>query len=129
PPFEADSVPGILTRVAYQPSKPLREWAPDVPGDVEDIVSRATAKEPAARYPDGRAMADDVEDVLAGRAPRHREGWAAPAPGTGTVASRTAAALPELSLDAPATPARRRRRRTTARLVAVLGAVSALYFY
>ena len=130
PPFEADSVPGILTRVAYQPSKPLRKWAPDVPADVEDIVSRATAKEPAARYPDGRAMADDVEDVLAGRAPRHREGWAAPAPGTGTVASRTAAGLPELSLEAPAIAApRRRRRRTTARLVAVLGGVSALYFY
>jgi len=130
PPFEADSVPGILTRVAYQPPKPLREVAPGVPPDVEYLVARAMAKDPAARYPDGRAMADDAEDILAGRPPRHREAWTAPALGMGTVASRSAIELPELSLEAAATPRPRRGRwRTTARLIALLGAVSALYFY
>src|SRR5262249_50857539 len=95
------------------------------------------AKDPAARYPDGRVLAEDVEDVLAGRPPRHREGWTAPALGTGTLASGTASDLPELTLEpaepplepAEPPPRSRRRGRTTARLIAALGAVSALYFY
>ena len=129
PPFEADSVPGILTRVAYQPPRPLREAAPGVPQEVEYLVMRAMAKDPAARYADGRAMAEDAEDIVAGRPPRHRAGWTAPAVGTGTVAARTPE-LPELSLETEAPAARPRRRwRTTARLLAALGAVSALYFY
>jgi hypothetical protein len=45
---------------------------------VDDIVARATAKDPAHRYPDGKSMAEDIEDVLAGRAARHRAAWSAP---------------------------------------------------
>src|SRR5262249_37384170 len=41
PPFQADSVPAILTRVAYQPPRPLRELAPEVPPEVEYVVARA----------------------------------------------------------------------------------------
>src|SRR5262249_46834766 len=131
PPFQADSVPAVLTRVAYQPPRPLRELAADVPPEVEYVVARAMAKEPSSRYANGRAMAEDVQDGLAGRPPRHREGWTPPAVGAGTVASRETADLPELALEgaesAPAPP--RRRGRTTARLVAVLAAVSVLYFF
>jgi len=56
---------------------------------VDDIVARATAKDPAHRYPDGKSMAEDIEDVLAGRAARHRAAWNAPelpATDSGTVA-------------------------------------------
>ena len=38
------------------------------------------AKEPSDRYPDGAALADDMEDILMGRPPRHRAGWTMPAP-------------------------------------------------
>ena len=130
PPFEAPNVPGILARVAYQHPKPLRELVPGLPADVEYVVTRAMAKNPADRFPDGKAMAEDVEDVLAGRPPRHREGWTPPPVGTGTVASVRGEELPELSLDPiEARPPRRRRGRMTFRLVALLALVSAAYFY
>jgi hypothetical protein len=62
---------------------------PEIPAEVDDIVARATAKDPAHRYPDGKSMAEDIEDVLAGRAARHRAAWRAPvlpAAESGTVA-------------------------------------------
>jgi len=34
-------------------------------------VGRALAKDRDRRYPDGKTMAEDIEDVLAGRTPRH----------------------------------------------------------
>ena len=129
PPFEAPNVPGILARVAYQHPKPLRDLVPGLPPDVEYVVTRAMAKSPSDRYPDGKTMAEDVEDVLAGRPPRHRAGWTPPAVGAGTVASVRGEELPELSLDPIEARRPRRRRRTTFRLVLVLGLVSAAYFY
>ena len=131
PPFEAPNVPGILARVAYQHPKPLRDLVKGLPADVEYVVTRAMAKNAADRYPDGKTMAEDVEDVLAGRPPRHRAGWTPPPVGTGTVASGRADDLPELSLDPreEPRPPRRRRGGRTLRLVAMLGLVSAAYFY
>jgi predicted Ser/Thr protein kinase len=129
PPFEADSVPGILARVTYQQPRPMSEAAPAVPADVAYVVTRAMAKDPAARYGDGRTMADDIEDVLAGREPRHRKGWTAPAMGTGTVASAGAAELPELRLEAQEARRPARRRRPLMRLVLLLAAVAGVYFY
>jgi hypothetical protein len=78
-------------------------------------------------------MAEDIEDILAGRPPRHREGWTPPPVGAGTVASAGGEVLPELSLDSPAerrTPAQtpRPRRRRTFGLMIVLCAVAAAYF-
>ncbi|HEY8149397.1 MAG TPA: protein kinase [Vicinamibacteria bacterium] len=132
PPFEAPNVPGILSRVAYQHPRPLKELVPGLPDDVEYVVARAMAKNPSDRYPDGKTMAEDVDDILAGRPPRHRGGWTPPPVGTGTVASARGNDLPELSLDPVderRPPRRRRRGRTTLTLLAVLGVVSAVYFY
>ena len=133
PPFEAPSVPGILARVAYQPPKPLRELVSGLPPDAEYVVTRAMAKNPADRYPDGKTMAEDLEDILAGRPPRHRDRWTPPPVGAGTVASAGGEELPMLSLDplaerrAEPPPPRRRRRRTLG-LMIVLGTVAAAYF-
>jgi serine/threonine-protein kinase len=136
PPFEAPNVPGILARVAYQPPKPLRELVVDLPPDAEYVVTRAMAKNPADRYPDGKTMAEDIEDILANRTPRHRGRWTPPPVGAGTVASAGGEVLPELSLDPAAEkgalaekPRPRRRWRTTFRLLLLLGLVSAVYFY
>jgi hypothetical protein len=49
--------------------------------------SRAMAKAPGDRYARARMLAEDIEDVLAGRPPRHRAGWAVPALGDRTIAS------------------------------------------
>jgi serine/threonine protein kinase len=130
PPFEAPNVPGILARVAYQQPRPLRDLVPDLPADVEYVVARAMAKNAGDRYADGRLLAEDVEDILAGRPPRHREGWTPPQTGTGTIASADADELLELSLE-PADERRapRRRRRPALSLVALLLLVVAVYFY
>ena len=132
PPFEAPNVPGILSRVAYQHPRPLKDLVPGLPGDVEYVVTRAMAKNPSDRYPDGKTMAEDVDDILTGRPPRHREGWTPPPVGMGTVASARGEDLPELSLDPVdqrPPPRRRRRGRTTLTLLALLCVVSAVYFY
>jgi eukaryotic-like serine/threonine-protein kinase len=133
PPFEADNVPGILARVAYQPPKPLRDLVAGLPPEAEYVVTRAMAKNPADRYPDGKTMAEDIEDILAGRPPRHRDRWKPPPVGAGTVPSAGAEVLPELSLEAPADPGKpaappRPRRRRTLGLMIVLGTVAAAYF-
>jgi len=87
--FAAENIPTILVRVVRQ-YPPLPSFLmPEIPAQVDDIVARATAKDPAHRYPDGRSMAEDIEDVLAGRAARHRAAWSAPvlpAAESGTVA-------------------------------------------
>ena len=76
--FAAENIPTILVRVVRQ-YPPLPSFLrPEIPAAVDDIVARATAKDPAHRYPDGKSMAEDIEDVLAGRAARHRAAWSAP---------------------------------------------------
>jgi hypothetical protein len=73
--FAAENIPTILVRVVRQYPPPPSYLKADVPAAVDDVVARATAKDPADRYPDGQAMAEDIEDILAGRMARHREGW------------------------------------------------------
>jgi eukaryotic-like serine/threonine-protein kinase len=76
--FAAENIPTILVRVVRQ-YPPLPSFLmPEIPAAVDDIVARATAKDPAHRYADGKSMAEDIEDVLAGRAARHRAEWSAP---------------------------------------------------
>jgi serine/threonine-protein kinase len=76
--FEGSSVPVILARVAqHHPSSPSRE-RPGLPADVDYLVARCLAKDRGQRYPSGRLLAEDIEDVLAERAPRHRGEWSSP---------------------------------------------------
>jgi serine/threonine-protein kinase len=84
-PFAAESVPRIMTRVAHQDPVPPSRSVPDLPPEVDYLVARAMAKAPSDRYPDGKAMAEDAEDILAGRPPRHRAGWTLPPPAEGTL--------------------------------------------
>jgi len=70
--FEAPSVPAVLNRVARHDPPPPSQFARELPSDVDVVVMRALAKRPSERYPDGRTLADDIEDALAGRPLRHR---------------------------------------------------------
>jgi hypothetical protein len=77
--FDAPSVPGVMARVVNEAAGPL--GVPDLPAGIESILARCLAKSPAGRYARARHLEEDIEDVLAGRPPTHREeGWAAPAP-------------------------------------------------
>ena len=53
-PFEGDNPLERAARVAWDSAPPL---APDIPSNVCEIVERAMAKDPAARWPSGAAMA------------------------------------------------------------------------
>ena len=76
--FAAENIPTILVRVVRQ-YPPLPSFLdPGIPAVVDDVVARATAKDPDHRYPDGRSMSEDIEDILAGRVARHRAAWNAP---------------------------------------------------
>jgi len=134
PPFEAPNVPDVLARVVHQQPAPVRERVDGLPEEAGYLLSRAMAKAPADRYPKAKMLAEDVEDVLGGRPPRHRAGWTPPALGDRTIASwRREAPLAEVELellddDQHREPAPRRRRPAPA-LVAVLMATAATYFY
>ena len=120
--FAADSVHRIMSRVAHQDPRPATEVAPDLPRVLDDVLLRAMAKDPSDRYPTGQAFADDLDDVLAGRGPRHLKGWKRPRPAEGTMVSMRPggaapdANLPELSLGgerplSSSLPAAQRQRR------------------
>jgi len=70
--FDAPSVPAVLNKVARHEPPPPSQFAPGLPADADVIVMRALAKRPSERYADGRTMAEDIEDALAGRPLRHR---------------------------------------------------------
>jgi len=71
PAFAARRIPDIVDRVVrYDPPPPSRV-VPGIPVYVDRVIGRAMAKEPAHRYPDAQTLAEDLEEVLAGRAPAH----------------------------------------------------------
>ncbi|MGY1696253.1 protein kinase [Geodermatophilus sp. SYSU D00814] len=57
-PFDGEGPVQIALAKIRQPAPPL---PPDVPGDVRDLVARAMARDPAARFPDGAALRDAVD--------------------------------------------------------------------
>jgi len=81
--FEADSIPRILTKIAYEPARPPSEASPGILSEVDAIVLHALAKPPAERYADAKSLGQDIAEVLAGRPPRH----APAAVGGGTLVS------------------------------------------
>ena len=129
--FAGGAVPAILARIAQRDARPPSQVVAGIPSEVDYCVARAMAKWPADRYPDARMMAEDIEDILGDRAPRHRQGWTPPAPGARTLvaADPADATLPELEL-VPVESARRRSSRVALPyLFAALMASTAAYFY
>ena len=93
--FEGENAVQIALRQIRDVPDPLPD---DVPATVRDLVGRMLLKDPAARFPDGAAVRDAVEDVLAGR----RVGAATPGD-EGTRAMAVVWPQP----DAPSAPVRR----------------------
>ena len=61
-PFTADSMTGLMQQIAEAPHPPLRSYRPDLPACVEDVIDRALAKTPEARFESGAHMAAALED-------------------------------------------------------------------
>jgi serine/threonine-protein kinase len=111
PAFQAESVPVILGKVARHEPPPPSSLQAKLPAALDYVCARALHKQPDARYQTGKAFAEDLEDVMAGKPPRHKSGWAAPAQVTagGTLmapASPLSAAHPGATVTTPPVAAR-----------------------
>jgi serine/threonine-protein kinase len=63
-PFEAESFMGILTKhITNEPKRPT-EVAPTVPPEMEAVILKAMAKDPAQRYANMEELAHDLLDVM-----------------------------------------------------------------
>jgi hypothetical protein len=83
--FDGPSVPNILAMIAYRDPPPAGARVPGLPPALDVVLGRLLAKDPAQRHPDGRTLAEDLDDVVQGRAPRHTA-----VPPAGAAASGTA---------------------------------------
>ena len=71
--FSGPNVPTVLARVARHVPAPPSTIVDEVPRGVDEVVARALAKDPRSRYPDGVALAADIDRLLARDAPRADE--------------------------------------------------------
>jgi serine/threonine-protein kinase len=68
PPFRAASVRATLQQVEEGALRRPRQLVPTLPLDLEAIILRCLARDPAARYPSARALADDLGRFVEGYA-------------------------------------------------------------
>lgn len=72
PPFDGDSVSQVLNAHVNDPVMPPSRHRSDIPRDLEEVVLRCLAKDPADRY----QGAEEVETILAACA--SADEWDAP---------------------------------------------------
>jgi serine/threonine protein kinase/WD40 repeat protein/Flp pilus assembly protein TadD len=77
PPFEGTERASLIGQITTDTPPPLHELAPQVPRDLETIVHKAMAREPAARYASAAELADDLHRLLENRPIRARRVGAA----------------------------------------------------
>ena len=58
--FDADSIHAVLFQVLEHDPQPVRNWAPEVPEILVEVVRRALEKDPARRFPDAAQMREAV---------------------------------------------------------------------
>lgn len=59
-PFTAETLHAVLYKVVSEDPPLVRDVMPGIPPDVQQVVSRALAKDPAARYPTATEMAAEL---------------------------------------------------------------------
>ncbi|MBV9125027.1 MAG: protein kinase, partial [Planctomycetes bacterium] len=67
PVFEAESPHAVLTQIRSAEPVAPRRWTRGLPRDLETIILKCLAKEPARRYATAQALADDLRAFLDGR--------------------------------------------------------------
>ena len=73
PAFEVTARAQLIERVLHREPPRPRQFDPDIPRDLETIVLKAMAKDPATRYATASALAEDLERFLEGRSIRARK--------------------------------------------------------
>ena len=67
PPYAAPTLRELMQQTLHQPPVVPRFWVLELSEDLEAIVLRALAKDPAQRYPTAKALAEDLGRYLEGR--------------------------------------------------------------
>ncbi len=62
-PFEGDSAIDTLHKIIYAAARPIADFNPAAPADLQRIVRRCLAKDPEKRYQTIRDVANDLEDL------------------------------------------------------------------
>ena len=66
-PFPGETVTEIIYKVVQATPAPVRQHNPQLPAEVDVVLSRCLAKDPAQRYQRAQALAADLENLKAGR--------------------------------------------------------------
>ena len=66
-PYVADTPAGVLIKQANEPLPLPRTYISDLPSDVEAVLLKTLAKNPADRYPDMKALIDELQSLLEGK--------------------------------------------------------------
>ncbi len=64
PPFEAESISSLIYKIVHEDPLPVRQYRPEVPKVLEDIVTKALKKNVADRYPMGKDFAGDLSKAF-----------------------------------------------------------------
>ncbi|RMG06526.1 MAG: hypothetical protein D6731_25575 [Planctomycetota bacterium] len=100
PPFNEATALDTMNAVVREPVRPPREHNPGISSETEQLCLRCLAKRPEHRYESAREVADEIEEILRGRARAPQDDPIAPLRRAGVyllgvvaVASTTLAAL------------------------------------
>lgn len=72
-PYQAETPMAILLKHINEPMPPISDYRTDVPRPVEDVINKATAKDPDQRYSSAMAMVDGLAAALRGEDLRDTE--------------------------------------------------------
>ena len=72
PAFEASDRHALIERVLHEEPERLKRRAPGVPRDLETIIAKASARDPAGRYATAAALAEDLKRFVDDRPIRAR---------------------------------------------------------
>ena len=72
PAYEASDRHALMERVLHEAPARLKKLAPTVPRDLETIIAKAIARDPAARYATAAALAEDLQRFVEDRPIRAR---------------------------------------------------------
>lgn len=63
-PFQGENAIAIALKHFQTPMPSMRDWRPEIPQSLDNVVQKATAKQPRDRYHDASEMAADLATVL-----------------------------------------------------------------
>ena len=122
-PYTADNPVAISMKHVNDPLRPPREVNPDIPEDLDAIVSKLLSKKSEDRYAGATELAEDLRRVRDGLPPLAIAPFAVAPPAAAPVDAGphpTRAETRQAVPPPPPAPARRRRRRSTPRRLAVI---------